>query len=237
MTQAASRQPGIGMVFSAFRPHVPQVALVPDRKKVKSLGLTLSDVFQTLQTYLGSYYVNQFNLYGRTWRVFVAAESEYRRSPENLEHLYIRSAQNRMIPLSTIVNSLDTTGPDNIMRYNMYRAAELQAQAAPGFSSGQVITALDDAAKVLPVGAGFEWTGTAFAFILGVFPMVIASGPDAGSRHSLGTAVFFGMLAATVVGVFLIPALYVLVERLKEKLMRRQPMLRADLVKEAEVEA
>jgi hydrophobe/amphiphile efflux-1 (HAE1) family protein len=339
LLEAARGQPKVGMIYSAFRPNVPQIRLDVDREKVKSLQVPLNDVFQTMQAYLGGYYVNQFNLYGRTWRVYVQAEPGSRSDTADLSQIYVRSGQRKMVPLSTIVSANSIAAPDSIMRYNMYRAADIQGQAAPGVSSGEALAAMEDAARALPEGTGYAWTGTAyqekesgsqqgkilalslvfvflclaalyeswtipfsvllgvpigmfgaflavwrrglsndiyvqiglimliglaaknailiveyartrheehgmplvesallgarlrfrpilmtsFAFILGVFPMVISSGAGAGSRHSLGTAVCFGMLAATSMGVFVIPLLYVLVEGLKEKITGKRP--------------
>jgi multidrug efflux pump len=344
---AASRnRTELTSLYSAYRPAVPQVRIDVDRERVKSLGVPLTSVFQTMQTFLGGYYVNQFNLYGRTWRVYVEAEPDARATPADLSGLYARSSQNKMVPLDTVLKSTRIAAPDSIMRFNMYRAAEMQGQAASGFSSGQAISIMEDLAKSLPEGSGYAWTGTAyqekesgtqqtrilmlslvfvflclaalyeswaipfsvlmgvpigvfgaflaiqalhltndiyvqiglimliglaaknailivefartrhenhgvplvesaltgarlrfrpilmtsFAFILGVFPMVISTGAGAGSRHSLGTAVCFGMLAATSLGVFVIPLFYVLVEGLKEKLTGKRPLEAADSI-------
>ena len=329
---AAQRPELVGM-FSSFRPNVPQVKLDVDRDKVKSLGIPLSDVFQSLQIYLGSLFVNQFNLFGRTWRVYIQAEPEFRATTDGISQIYTRTSDGLMVPLSTITGVGTTSGPDTIIRYNLYRTSEINGNAAPGHSSGQAIALMETLARQnLPPGAAYEWTGTAlqekesagkqsvifalalvfvflflaalyeswaipfsvilgiplgvfgafvavwlrglpndiyvqiglimliglaaknailivefakmryeqgaglveaavegaelrfrpilmtsFAFILGVVPLVIASGAGAGSRHSLGTAVFGGMVAATCIGVFLIPVLYVLMQRLAER--------------------
>ncbi len=336
-------------VFSAYSVNVPQVEMDVDREKAKQLGVPLNDVFTTMQTYLGSNFVNQFNLFGRTWRVYVQADPQYRMRTDALDNLYVRGSstnQNRgadsalrgMVPLSTIVRVRNTAGPSNYSRYNLYGTAELMGSAAPGYSSGDVIRVMEDLLKQMPEGIGYEWTGTAyqekesggkqlqifalallfvflvlaalyeswaipfsvllgvplgvfgafagirllhlnndvyvqiglvtliglaaknailivefaklqherhglslveaalegarlrfrpilmtsFAFILGVAPMIIATGAGAASRHSLGTAVCFGMLFATVLGIFFIPFLYVLVEAMKEKVFGKQ---------------
>ena len=281
-----------------------------------------------------SLFVNQFNLFGRTWRVYIQAEPEFRSTTDGIAQIYTRTADGLMVPLSTITRVGETTGPDTIVRYNLYRTAEINGAAAPGFSSGQAIGLMEQLAReALPPGTGFEWTGTAFqekesagkqgaifglalvfvflflaalyeswaipfsvilgiplgafgaflavwfrslpsdiyvqiglvmliglaaknailivefakmryeqgaglveaaveaaqlrfrpilmtsfAFILGVLPLVVASGAGAGSRHSLGTAVFGGMAAATCFGVFVIPVLYVLVQGVAARL-------------------
>jgi HAE1 family hydrophobic/amphiphilic exporter-1/multidrug efflux pump len=297
-----------------------------------------------MQTYLGSFFVNQFNLFGRTWRVYVQADPRYRMNPDALNSIYVRgksqnqntgtaSVLNGMVPLSTVVKTRSIAAPSSYSRYNMYDTAELTGSASPGYSSGDVLKVMEDLLKQMPDGIGYEWTGTAyqekesggkqiqifalalifvflvlaalyeswaipfsvllgvplgvlgaflgirlmhinndvyvqiglvmliglaaknailivefakvqheqhglplveaalkgahlrfrpilmtsFAFIFGVAPMVVATGAGAASRHSLGTAVCFGMLFATVLGVFFIPMLYVLVEGLKEK--------------------
>jgi HAE1 family hydrophobic/amphiphilic exporter-1/multidrug efflux pump len=338
---AAVQRPELTGMFNAFRPDVPQVKLDVDRDKVKALGIPLSDVFQSLQVYLGSLFVNQFNLFGRTWRVYVQAEPEFRATPEGIGNIYTRTADSQMVPLSTLTTVGTTTGPDTIIRYNLFRTAEISGAPAPGYSSGQAIAAMEGVAKeTLPQGAGYEWTSmafqekessgqqgfifalalifvflflaaqyeswaipfsvilgiplgvfgaflaiwlrglvndvyvqvglvmliglaaknailivefakaryeqgqplveatvegaklrfrpilmTSFAFILGVVPLVVAGGAGAASRHSLGTAVFGGMTAATVLGLFAIPLLYVLIQRLSEKVAGK-PKLR-----------
>jgi HAE1 family hydrophobic/amphiphilic exporter-1/multidrug efflux pump len=330
---AAAQRPELVGMFSSFRPDVPQVKLDVDRDKVKSLGIPLNDVFQSLQIYLGSLFVNQFNLFGRTWRVYIQAEPEFRATTDGINQIYTRTSDGLMVPLSTVIGVGTTGGPDTIIRYNLYRTSEINGNAAPGYSSGQAIALMETLARQnLPPGAAYEWTGTAlqekesagkqsaifglalvfvflflaalyeswaipfsvilgiplgvfgafvavwlrgvpndiyvqiglimliglaaknailivefakmryeqgaglveaavegaelrfrpilmtsFAFILGVVPLVIASGAGAGSRHSLGTAVFGGMVAATCIGVFLIPVLYVLMQRLAER--------------------
>jgi HAE1 family hydrophobic/amphiphilic exporter-1/multidrug efflux pump len=347
LQDAARQRPELNplSLFTSYSANVPQVTMELDREKAKQLGVPLDDLFTTLQTYLGSYFVNQFNLFGRTWRVYAQASPDYRMSTDALNSIYVRGASNNlstgassplgnMIPLSTVVKARNTTAPSSYLRYNLYNTAELQGSAAAGYSSGQAIGAMEEILAKMPDGIGYEWTGTAyqekesggkqlqifvlalvfvflvlaalyeswaipfsvllgvplgvmgaflgirmlhldndvyvqiglitliglaaknailivefakiereqhgrtlmdavlqgarlrfrpilmtsFAFIFGVAPMVVASGAGAASRHSLGTAVCFGMLAATSLGVFFIPSLYVLVEGLKEKI-------------------
>jgi hydrophobe/amphiphile efflux-1 (HAE1) family protein len=330
LTQARKR-PEIGFAYSAFDTRIPQIELNVDRDKVKSVGVPLSDVFFTLQTLLGSFYINDFNLYGRTYKVEAQAEAAQRTQPDDVNRYYVRSDIGAMVPLGTLVTSRTFNGPQYYERYNVYSSATINGVNAPGYSSGQAIAAMEELARGLPAGYTYEWseatyqekktggqTGyifavsllfvilvlaalyeswampvaillvvpfgvlgaflglllrhmdnnvytqiglimliglaaknailivefarlrraqgesieqsaldgaklrlrpilmTSFAFILGAVPLAVASGAGAGARQALGTGVVFGMLAATVVGVFFIPVFFVLLQRLSE---------------------
>jgi HAE1 family hydrophobic/amphiphilic exporter-1 len=326
--QAATRErPEISTVFTAFDPTVPQYAVDLDREKSRKLGVPITDVFAALSAGFGGALVNDFNRFGRLYRVFVQAEPEYRQRPEDIGQLYVRSTTtNAMIPLSTLVTVTPESGTELTTRYNLLRSVEITGSPAPGYSSGQAMAALEEvAAQVLPPEMGYAWTNmsyqektapnpaptfimavvfvflmlaalyeswsmpwavllgtpvvvlgaffgvwlmgfdlsvyvqvglimlvglaaknailivefakmehekgkapieaareaarlrfrpilmTAFAFIMGVIPLMLASGSGAASRAAMGSAVFFGMLVATMIGVFIYPALFVLI--------------------------
>ncbi len=336
---AASQQPGLSRLFTTFRSAVPQLFLDVDRTRVKSMDVPLKDVFDTLQIYLGSLYVNDFNRFGRTYQVMAQADSEFRMKPGDIAELKTRNLQGGMVPLGSIVDVKEITGPDKITRYNMYPAAEINGSTMPGVSSGQAIDIMTELMETdLPPGFGFEWTElslqqvlagnvaflvfplsvifvflalaaqyeswslpfavilivpmcilssmagvwlnqmdnniftqigfivlvglasknailivefakhlqesglnrfeaaveasrirlrpilmTSFAFILGVFPLVIAEGAGAESRRLLGTAVFSGMLGVTLFGLLLTPVFYVAVQALAQRLRPSHP--------------
>jgi hydrophobic/amphiphilic exporter-1 (mainly G- bacteria), HAE1 family len=329
--EAARKRPEIAVVNSTFIPSVPQVFATVDRDKVLTQGVNLSDVYQTLQTFMGGVMVNYFNRFGRVWQVYVQAEGEFRTRAENVGQFYVRNATGDMVPLSALVKMDTVYGPEFTMRYNGYRAAQLVVSAAPGYSSGQVTKTLEQVfADTMPSEMGFDYMGmsfqekaaaegvpasaifglsllfvflilaaqyeswslpfsvllgtpiavfgafgalwlagiendvyvqiglimliglsaknailivefakaefekgkpiveatltaarirfrpilmTAFAFILGVAPLVVSSGAGAASRHILGTAVIGGMIAASFIAIFLIPVTFYVVEK------------------------
>ena len=134
-----------------------------DRTKAKSLGVAISDIASTLQIYLGSLYVNDFNKYGRVYRVFMQADERARAKAEDIGRLYVRNAQGQMIPLSTLTTVSPKVGPQTVEHYNLFRTAQITASPAPGRSSGQAIEAMEELAReVLPAEMGYEWTGIAF---------------------------------------------------------------------------
>ena len=341
---AFSQVPELASAYSAFSLQGKFVHLEIDRDKAKRQGIALSDVFSTISTLLGGSYINDFQEFGRTYKVMMQARDKYRSGPDMLRYFDVRNDRGELVPISSIVQASDVTGPEFLTRYNLYPAIEFMAAPAPGYSSGQAMTAMmDKARETLPSGYGFEWTGqsyqelmaagqtvvvltlaficcflvlaalyesltspvivmvsvgiavfgallgqlmrgltmdvfmqvglvmliglaaknailivqyaqsrqkegldaaqaaaaagqqrlrpilmTSFAFILGVLPLVIASGAGANSRHSLGTGVFSGMIVATLVGVFAIPGLYVLAQRLKQKFSRQGKKQGAD---------
>jgi multidrug efflux pump len=171
--QKGNQTPGLIGVFSSFDINVPQIDSHVDREKAKTYGIPLSDVFDTMQVYLGSLYVNDFNRFGRTYQVNVQAESPYRLQPEDISHLKTRNLAGEMIPLGSVVNVKPIYGPDRVMHYNGFPAAEINGAAAPGYSTGQSETAI---AKVLddqlPNGMKYEWTELTYQKILAGNTMV-----------------------------------------------------------------
>ena len=180
LVAAGNQQPGLVGLFTPFSANTPQIYADVDRTKAKMLNVPLSNLFDTLQVYLGSSYVNDFNILGRTYRVTAQAEGPFRNDPEEIAKLKTRSASGAMIPLGSLVDIRRTTGPDRVLRYNMYPAAEINGDTAPGFGSGQAITTMERlAAQVLPSGMGFEWTDLTYQQILAgnvallIFPICV----------------------------------------------------------------
>jgi multidrug efflux pump len=171
--QKSNQTPGLTGVFSSFDINVPQIDSHVDREKAKTYGIPLGDVFDTMQVYLGSLYVNDFNRFGRTYQVNVQAESPYRLEPEDISHLKTRNLAGEMIPLGSVVSVKPIYGPDRVMHYNGFPAAEINGAAAPGFSTGQSEEAI---AKVLndqlPNGMKYEWTELTYQKILAGNTMV-----------------------------------------------------------------
>ena len=189
MMGKAAQTPGVQQVFSLFENSTPQLYLDIDRVKAQMLGINVSDVFSTLQTYLGSAYVNDFNLLGRTYRVTAQADSEYRNTTKDVLALRVRNSSGDTVPLGSFTTVSNVSAPARVPRYNLYPAAELDGSAAPGYSQGQAIDIMEKmAAETLPPGFGFEWTDLAF--------QQIRAGNTAVFAFALGVAFVFLVLAA-----------------------------------------
>jgi HAE1 family hydrophobic/amphiphilic exporter-1 len=329
----ARKRPELDGVRPVFSPAVPQLFADVDKDKALKEGVPLVEVYNALQTFLGGSYVNDFSRFGRQWRVFVQAEANVRATPEDIRRFYVRNGKGEMVPLSSFVTVRQVTGPEYTVRFNLYRAVEIQGVNAAGYSSGQALAALEEVAhQTLPADMGYAWNGlsyqekasegsstrvlglslvfvflilaalyeswslpfsvllsvpvavlgaflglmsrhfdnniyaqiglvmlvgltaknailivefakaerekgrtiidaalegarlrlrpilmTSFAFVLGCVPLWIATGAGAAARRVMGTVVVSGMLAATLLGIFFIPALFVLVERLASR--------------------
>ena len=333
MMAAANQTPGLERVFTTYNTKTPRLYADIDRQKAEQMGVPVQNIFSTLNTYLGSTYINDFNYLGRTFRVTAAADAPYRDDVNDVLRLKTRSASGAMVPLSAVMTLRNDSGPYRVVRYNLYPAVELQGDTAHGYSSGQSLVAMKDlAAKILPTGFSFEWTELAYqqqqagntgiyvfllgvvfvflllaaqyeslvlpfavilivpmcllaailgvnlmgrdnniltqiglvvliglaaknailivefarqgeeegldmhaaaeraadqrlrpilmtsiAFILGVLPLVISSGPGAEMRQALGIAVFFGMIGVTLFGLLFTPAFYVISRKMGDR--------------------
>jgi len=329
---AANQDPRLSRVYSTFSINVPQIKLEVDRERAKMLGINIADVFTTLQTYMGSINVNDFNIFGRIYKVTIMADKEFRDDPEDIKKLYVRNNKGDMVPLSAIVKISKVLGQESIGRHNMFRFANVNGSAGMGYSSGEAIKAMEEIIKAtMPSTIGYEWTGsalqeqkstgieallplsllfmflflvaqyeswmmpisvvmvmpiavigglglgiignnsldlyaqigilvlagiackqailivefakhlsdqgytpmdaaltalklrfravtmTAFAFILGITPLLFATGAGAGARQSLGTIVFGGMLLSVLAGTILVPVYFVMIEKLRSR--------------------
>lgn len=176
----AQQDPALMGLYSSFRIQVPQMDIDIDREQALIQGIPLDEVFNALQVYLGSVYVNDFNLFGRTYQVNAQADADYRQDPEQILNLKVRNRMGEMVPLGSVLTVTPTTGPDRVMHYNGYPTAELNGSPAPGYSSGQAQQAIEAIlADTLPNGIEFEWTEVTYQQILAgntmvyVFPLVV----------------------------------------------------------------
>lgn len=176
----AWQDPALAGVFSSYNINVPQLFVDLDRTKVQKMGVQVSDVFGTMQAYLGSMYVNDFNQFGRTYQVIAQADKEFRAKPEDITRLQVRNTEGQMIPLGSVMTVHETFGPETASRYNAYRSADLNGNAGPGYSSGEAQMAITKILQdTLPPGMDFEWTELTYQQILAgnttmfVFPICI----------------------------------------------------------------
>ena len=159
----AGKQPEIGSLFSSYSASIPQIYLEVDREKALKMGVSLSDVFNSLQSYLGSYYVNDFNKYGQVYKVMIQVEGTFRNKTSDIMNLYVKNSQQNMVPMGAFMTAKTILGPQTVLRYNMYQAARISGAQTPGRSSGEAMAALERVAKeVLPDGFKYEWTDMSF---------------------------------------------------------------------------
>ena len=189
MMAKAAQTPGVKQVFSLFETSTPQLYLNIDRTKAEMLGVNVADVFSALQTYLGSSYVNDFNLLGRTFRVTAQSDSDFRVDPKDVLKIHVTNSRGDAVPLGSFTTVNDISGPSRVPRFNLYPAAELDGTAAPGYSQGQAIDIMQRlAAETLPPGFSYEWTELAF--------QQIRAGNASYFAFGLGVAFVFLVLAA-----------------------------------------
>ena len=161
--EAARKRPELGMMFTTFLPNVPQLFVDVDRDKVLKQGVDISQVYQTLQSFMGGYFVNYFNRFGRTWQVYVEAEGDYRTDANNVRQFYVRNANNDPVPLDALATIRNDVGPEFTQRYNAYRAAQINGAPAPGYSSAQAMKALEEVyQQTMPAEMGYDWMGMSF---------------------------------------------------------------------------
>ena len=160
---AAHKRPELASVMTTFLPTVPQVFVDVDRDKVLKQGIALSDVYRTLQCFMGGAFINYFNRFGRQWQIYVQAEGDYRTKTENLGQFYVRNNDGNSVPLSALTSIRSTVGPEFTMRYNLFRSAQINANAAPGYSSAQAMKALEEVfAQTMPREMGFDYLGMSY---------------------------------------------------------------------------
>ncbi len=176
----AYQTPQLANIYSGFQINVPQLDAIVNREKAKQLGVPLTEVFAAMQVYLGSYYINDFNTLGRTFRVIAQADAPFRARPEDIGQLKVRSSNGQMVPLGALVQVKETYGTDRAMRYNAYRSADINGGPAPGYSTGEAQAAMEKIlAETLPKGMSYEWTDLTYQQILAgntamlVFPLCV----------------------------------------------------------------
>ena len=195
----AAKAPELAGLFTGYQVNVPQLYVDIDRPRAQQLGVAVPDVFDTLQIYLGSLYVNDFNIFGRTYSVRVQADAQFRAHAEDIGRLKVRSASGKMVPLAAVLRVSLSAGPERAMRYNGFLSADINGGAAPGYSSGQAQDAVARvAAATLPKGFAYEWTDLTYQQILAgnsgvlVFPLALLlvflvwpriREPDLAARH------------------------------------------------------
>jgi len=175
--EAAKKRPELASVTTTFRPTVPQLYVDVDQDKVLKQGVNVNDVYKTLQSFMGSGFINYFNRFGRQWQVYIQAEGDYRTNIDNIGQFYVRNKDGKSVPLSALTTVKNIAGPEFTMRYNLFRAAQINASAAPGYSSAQAMKALEDVfAETMPTEMGYDYMGMSFQewqAQKGVSPMVI----------------------------------------------------------------
>lgn len=156
----ANKDPRIGRAFTTFNASYPMYRIDIDRNKVNALGVDMAELFSTMQSYLGSYYINDFTKYGKVFRVFIQAEKAYRSDKADISKLFVKNAKGDMVPIGALVQVKEEIGPQNIPHYNLYRSIQINGTPAPGYSSGQAMTAMQKIAeRILPKTYGYEWSG------------------------------------------------------------------------------
>ena len=159
----ANQDPRIGQAFTTYNPKYPMYEIEVDRKKANALGVDIATLFSTMQSYLGSYYINDFTKFGKVFKVYIQAKKEFRSDKKDIDKLYVKNISGKMVPMSALIKIKEQLGPQNITHYNLYRSIQINGSAAPGHSSGEAMNAMQEIAKrVLPATYGYDWSGMSF---------------------------------------------------------------------------